>query len=389
MKQRLWLLLLASVLLLGACRTSSPPRPAIPSDTAEASASPTPSTIPPAAATSEPTLAPSPTPSAAPAATVTPLPTAAPAPVEQPVTAILLSGPAAGADAEFSGLAWYGDTLVLLPQYPGRFAGGADGALFALDGSDILAYLAGEIDSPLAPSPVPFVAPELATSIAGFEGYEALAFHGDQVFLTIEAGVAGDMRSYLVTGAVAPDLAEVRLDPSTLTEIPQPAESPNKSDESLLIAGDEVLALYEANGVVVNQAPAAHRFTFDLAPAGSLPFPAVEYRITDATDLDSTGRFWAINYFFPGEPELKSAVDPIAREYGEGPTHARYEYVERLLEFQLDDAGIHLVDRPPIQLALIAEDARNWEGIVRLDGRGFLLVTDKFPATILAFVPGP
>jgi hypothetical protein len=32
---------------------------------------------------------------------------------------------------------------------------------------------------------------------------------------------------------------------------------------------------------------------------------------------------------------------------------------------------------------------RNWEGLVRLDDRGFLLVTDLFPGTILGFVPAP
>jgi hypothetical protein len=390
MKQRLWLLLLASVLLLGACDTSSPlPSAAPPATTPEAGQPPTPAAIPPAAATSEPTLAPSPTPSAAPTATVVPVPTGTAPPTEQPVTTIPLSGPAAGAEAEFSGLAWYGDTLILLPQYPARFDGGADGALFALDKTAIAAYLSGEIEQPLDPRPIPFVAPGLDTSIPGFEGYEAIAFHGDQVFLTIEAATRDGMQSYVVTGAVAPGLIELRVEPSTLTEIPQPAQSPNKSDESLLVAGDAVLALYEANGVVVNQDPVAHRFTLDLAPAGTLPFPAIEYRITDATALDAAGRFWAINYFFPGEPELKPAVDPIAREWGRGPTHEQYDYVERLLEFQLDAAGIHLVDRPPILLALIAEDARNWEGIVRLDSRGFLLVTDKFPETILAFVPGP
>jgi len=36
---------------------------------------------------------------------------------------------------------------------------------------------------------------------------------------------------------------------------------------------------------------------------------------------------------------------------------------------------------------LPGNDARNWEGIVRLDNRGFLLATDKFPTTILGFVP--
>ena len=312
-----------------------------------------------------------------------------PTPVEQPITTIPLSGPAAHAEAEFSGLAWYGDTLILLPQYPSRFAGGADGALLSLDKADILAYLDGESDAPLEPESIPFVAPGLATSIAGFEGYEALAFHRDQLFLTIEASVAGDMRSYLVTGAVAPDLAGVRLDLSTLTEIPQPIGSPNKSHESLLIARDQVVTIYEANGAAVNPAPVIHRFTLDLEFIGTLPLQSVEYRITDATSLDAAYRFWAINYFFPGESELEPVVDPLAEIYGRGPTHAQYEHVERLVLLQLDAGGVHLVQGPPIQLKLAADDARNWEGIVRLDGRGFMLVTDKFPETILAFVPGP
>lgn len=386
-RRRSWLLLLTSVLVLGACGSPSPtPLPATTAATAPVQ-SPLPAVVPPATASPEPTATRPPAPSETPVAAVT-ASTPVPAPVEQPIRVIPLFGPAASAEAEFSGLAWYGDQLVLLPQYPGRFEGGADGALFALDRAPILDYLDGQTRALPQPSPIPFVAPDLATSVPGFEGYEAIVFHGDLVFLTVEANVEGDMHSYIVAGSAAPNLAEVRIDPATLTEIPQPVESPNKSDESLLIVGEQVLAIYEANGVVVNQEPVAHSFTLNLEAAGTLPFPAVEYRITDATALDRDGRFWAINYFFPGEPELKPAVDPIARKYGEGPTHAQYEYVERLLEFQVDDAGIHLVDRPPIQLALIAEDARNWEGVVRLDSRGFLLVTDKFPETILAFVPG-
>jgi hypothetical protein len=292
--------------------------------------------------------------------------------------------------AEYSGLAWYGDWLILLPQYPGRFDGGSDGALLALSRDNLLAYLDGAAPPPLVPRPVPFAAPGVAVDVAGFEGYEAIVFDGDRAYLTIEAAPpGGEMRAYLVAGDMAPDLSGLSLDPESRVVIPMPVQSGNKSYESLLLAGDQLLAIYEANGLALSPEPVAARFDLDLVPAGTLPFPHVEYRVTDVTALDAQGRFWAINYFFPGEPELEPAVDPVAETYGRGPTHARYDYVERLVELQLDDAGIHLVDRPPIQLALIAEDARNWEGIVRLDGRGFLLVTDKFPETILAFVPGP
>lgn len=325
-----------------------------------------------------------------PISTATPAPPQVPVPIEQPITAIPLpAGPPAGPNAEYSGLAWYGDWLILLPQYPGRFDGGSDGALLALARADVLAYLDGTSTAPLAPRAVPFSAPGLAADVAGFEGYEAIAFDGERAYLTIEASPPGGMRGYLVAGDFAPDLSGLSLDPETLVEIPMPAQSGNKSYESLLLAGGQVLALYEANGLALSPEPAAVAFDLSLAPAGSVPFPRVEYRVTDATALDAGGRFWAINYFFPGEPELKPAVDPLAQQYGQGPTHTQYEYVERLIELEYTDSGIHLVDRPPIQLALIADEARNWEGIVRLDSRGFLIVTDKFPETILAFVPRP
>jgi len=60
------------------------------------------------------------------------------------------------------------------------------------------------------------------------------------------------------------------------------------------------------------------------------------------------------------------------------------------VEFQYTASGISLVDTPPIQLELIDDDhSRNWEGVVRLDGIGFLLMTDTHPETILGFVPAP
>ncbi len=66
--------------------------------------------------------------------------------------------------------------------------------------------------------------------------------------------------------------------------------------------------------------------------------------------------------------------------------------VERQVELQLPADGqgsITLTGAPPIQLKLAeGQVARNWEGLVRLDGRGFLLATDSFPETILAFVDG-
>jgi hypothetical protein len=312
---------------------------------------------------------------------------------ESPVTEISLTGPVAQPQAEVSGLAWYGDYLILLPQYPDFSIEEGDGAVFALPKADLLAYLDGTGAGPLEPIPVPFIAPGLAAQIDGFEGYEAITFLGDQAFLTIEARTAAGMRGYLVSGRIAPDLSTLILNTATLAEIASQPEVGNKSDEALLVAGDRLVTIYEVNGAAINTSPVAHLFDTLLTPAGTIPFPNVEYRITDATALDGEGHFWAINYFFLGDTKLRPAGDPLAERYGQGPTHAQSETVERLLEFQYSESGIGLADTPPIQLELpdsiISGLGRNWEGLVRLDDRGFLLVTDQFPETILAFVPAP
>ena len=323
--------------------------------------------------------------------TLTPAPGATPpaldtgAPAEAPVRTIPLAGPAAQRNAEFSAMAWYGDTLIMLPQYPNFTADGASAA-YALPRADIIAWLDGAITGPLTPAPVAFDYSGVAEWLPGFEGFEALAFRGDSVFATTEVTANGQTAAYLVSGSVDADNATIRLDAATLTWIQPQTALPNFSDEAIIVTPDGgLISLYEINGAAWNPNPVAHRFNADLAPLDPVPSPSVEYRITDATSLDEQGRFWAINMYFPGEAFLVAPADPIAAQYGEGPTHAAQEQVERLLEFAWDGAQVTRTDTPPMQLALTLL-ARNWEGIVRLDDRGFLLITDQFPETVLGFV---
>src|SRR5690606_30124468 len=126
-----------------------------------------------------------------------------------------------------------------------------------------------------------------------------------------------------------------------------------------------------------------------LALRDSLRVPALEYRLTDATAPDPDGRFWAVNYFFPGdEPVLRPAADSLALAHGLGWTHRRHRAVERLVELRHDGERIVRTRRPPIQLELLGDDRpRNWEALARLGTRGFLVATDTYPETILAFVP--
>ena len=302
---------------------------------------------------------------------------------EQEVINLELAGPITDPNAELSGLGWYGNTLILLPQYPERFADG-DGALFALPKADILAALDTTHQTPLEPAAIHLTAPGLKESIPNYQGFEAIGFHGDQVFLTIEAGEGADMHGYLVSGTIASDLSKITLDTSNVVEIPMAFPSDNHSDEALIITNDTVLTFFEINGADLNPSPAAHVFDFDLNPQGTVSIPNLEYRLTEAA-LDGNS-LWVINYFFPGDTDLTPKTDPLAEKYGEGKSHAAQDQVERLVELNYSPDGITFADSAPIQLTLDSDNARNLEGLVVLDNQGFLMVTDKFPSTMLIFV---
>jgi hypothetical protein len=285
-------------------------------------------------------------------------------------------------------MAWYGDHLILLPQYPGRFANGDDGRLFALPKADIRAFLDGSLAGPLTPREIPLVAPGLAESITNFEGYEAITFVGDRAFLTVESGAGDPMMGYMVSGRIASNLSELRLDPATRVELPPADSHSNMTDETLVAAGDRLFTIYEVNGPGYNEEPEIHLFDLSSDLLGTRPFPAIEYRVTDATEIDSQGRFWALNIYWRGDIRQNPIPDALAIQHGQGRTHARYRLVERLLQFRWTGSRVELTGQPPIQLELTGEE-HNWEGLVRLDDRGFLLVTDEVPGTILGFVRKP
>ena len=89
-----------------------------------------------------------------------PLP-AAERPAEAHVQALPLAGPLADASAELSGLARYGDQVVLLPQYPARFGGN----LFVLSADAIANALRDPAAEPLTPQPLPLDDGGLARSL--------------------------------------------------------------------------------------------------------------------------------------------------------------------------------------------------------------------------------
>ncbi len=311
-----------------------------------------------------------------------------------PVRPLLLplTGPLADPRAEVSSMTWQGDTLVILPQFPDRFA--EDGLLgfFAVGKQEILDVLDGGGREPIQPHLVFCRAPGLMGVVRGFDGLEAMGCIGNRYYMTVEAKDDTVMAGYLVSGHydVIDDL--VVMDLTSLNSIPMGLNISNIAEEAIIIDGERVITLSEANGLNVNPEPRAKVFNADAEFTGSLPMPQIEYRVTDATALDEAGRFWVINYFFPPErAKLDPAPDPELARFGDPASFDPDQCVERLLELQLTaDDRIIRTDRPPLNLELLPDgECRNWEAVVRLDDRGFLLMTDKYPGTLLAFLPFP
>lgn len=305
----------------------------------------------------------------------------------RPVQMIPLAGPVAAKSSELSRLAWHGETLVLLPQYADKASQDGAGAVYALTKVQIQDFLRGKTTTALAPRAVPFSAPSIRDKVPGFEGFESIAFSGERVFLTIESHDKTSMKGYLVAGTTDAALSQIQVDTDHIAPVSPQAPLGNMSEEALVIAGEKLFTFYEANGLNVNANPVAHQFNVALETQPSLPFPHLEYRVTDATPPDDQGRFWVINYFYPGDAAmLQPATDPLAQRWAPNlaPTHDGS--VERLVQLQLTESGVALVDRAPIWLELGPSEAtRNWEGIAPL-GSGFLLVTDSHPQTLFGYV---
>ena len=298
---------------------------------------------------------------------------------------ILLTGEATERSLEMSGLAWYNDYLILMPQYVNE----SKPRFYYLKKSTINDWLNGNKEKPLNPSKIDIIMPDYFNSIKGYQGFEAICFIGNKAYLIIETKNNDSMQSFIVKGSMDIKSKTLIIDPEKKVEILLPVNIKNMGYESILKYKYRLMVLFEANGINVNSDPKASFYNSSLKQKGHISFPNIEYRITDATELDDQGRFWAINFFWPGEKKrLNPGKDLVLNNTVKGETHQEFEHVERLVEFKIDGKNIYKTNSLPIQLKL-NQNSRNWEGVVRMENKGFLMIVDEHPRTILAFIKKP
>ena len=291
------------------------------------------------------------------------------------------------ASFEYSGMGWFGDYLVLLPQYPQGKEFTREPNLFAIAKQDLLAAIT-DPDLELPVRDIPIENSDLRSVIKGFEGFESILFVDQNVYMTIESRAGDPMMGYLIRGVVNGDLESITLDVNSIVELRPFSSELNATFEGMTYWNGSLYVMYEHNSMRNVKQPVAYQINPDLENIREIPFPVINYRITDATISDVDGKFWVMNYFFPGDTHLAVDQDSLVEEYGEGKTHAENDPVERLVQLQIENDQISRIDQPPTYLQLLDNDiARNWEGLVMLDNLGFLLITDSFPGSVLGFCP--
>ena len=134
---------------------------------------------------------------------------------ETNVQEIKLSGLITDGNQEISGMDWYQDRLFLLPENLGGF-------LFAIPKIEILNSIKSNEKMSITPKQTRFITPDYKNLINGFDGFEAIAFNGNKVFISIEAEHNEKMNSYIVWGEIDPSTLEIKIEQDHLKWVDTP-----------------------------------------------------------------------------------------------------------------------------------------------------------------------
>ena len=291
-----------------------------------------------------------------------------------PIQEIELEGIITNPRQEISGMDWYNDNLFLLPENLG-------GYLFMVKKNEIQKQLSLKKGS-IKPIKTMFNTPDYSKSIPGFDGFEAIAFYENSIYVTIEADENGEMVGYIAWGNIDPISYEITILEKNIQKISTPIQIDNLSYESIIRHENNLLLLYEANGSSLRKDPYQLLISLNDFSSKKIKGPNIEYRITDATKVRKN-KFWAINYYWPGDKKnLKPSLDKLIKNKKTNSDQT----IERLVEFKIKRNSISLTRKKPINLILEEGNSRNWEAIVRFGESGFLIATDKYPRMILAYI---
>ena len=261
---------------------------------------------------------------------------------------------------EISGMTTYKDNLILLPE-------NLNGYYFYIPFLEITnTFNTGDKILPVQKT---FTTRKLKERYPGLDGFEAIAFNGDDVYIMIEVRIDDNMAGLLIWGTITSLTMEIDIPEENIMLIKPPAQIDNFSFESLTIIDGQLIMIYETNGSKTIDRPFQYVVNLGDMDINKTPFPNIDFRLTDATSVIDN-KFWMINYYWTGDKETLGVPNDVG--------------IERLIEFKLGYNGIEQSSSDYITLDNL-EDQHNWEGLVRF-GNGFLICTDKWPRMVLGYI---
>ncbi|HAN78033.1 MAG TPA: hypothetical protein DCQ31_09805 [Bacteroidales bacterium] len=293
------------------------------------------------------------------------------------------------AKKQLSGLAWYRDSLLfVLPER--LLEPGGCSCIFAIR-KDVLttAFSTQKISSYQKISIQ--VLPNVDLSLA--QGFEALCFVNDTVFLTLERD---DHTAFLLKGIFYASENKIQLIKSVVIEHKLNKVLRNATMEGVLFFNQKLYCFHESNGIANNNSTAnASVYNTKLEFVEYMPMDALEYRLTDVSAV-ANKKFYALNYYY-FEKEFKNYRpdnDLLLNKISQNDSHFRYiennsylKKVERIVEFKITENRI-VLNKEKVYYLKLDQISRNIEGIEILTYQNknyFIISTDAFPDDGLYF----
>lgn len=295
-----------------------------------------------------------------------------------------LSELASDRNAEFSSLCWYDENLILLPQYPSYSRKKIDKDIIFMLSKDKLASAVKNRGKKVTDMErIEVVNNQTYKILPGYEGFEGICYDGEYFYLTVEYNSAST-QAVIVKATLDEEKKQLEILNDQHLILDLPTNVFNASYESIFVYDEHIYAIFEANGRTVNHNRIAKKISKDFATVENIRFESIEYRITDVTSFDSTGRGWAINYFWPGDADHYLPYEDFIPNKFSDENNVEIG-VERIIPLIIIGNKIEYDDsREPVYIKKEKRDVSyNWEGIVSYGDDYFLLATDKFPKTVL------
>ncbi len=274
---------------------------------------------------------------------------------------------------EFSSMARYQDRLFLLPENRNDRFRAFTAGIYSLSEAALSASIRDTTLPVSSYQKHSLVGIEkIQSMLPDYQGLEAIAFHGDRFFITVETD-ATDPYGYLLTGLFENN--RFVLDTTRVFPLKRPVQKDgsaifNAGFESLCVAGNYLYAFYEFNYFKRNY---AYRIDPRLRKSRRIRLSGIPFRLTDVTSYDGQ-RILAINYFFPlpEEKVYQQGLPPRDRQLIGQPS-ALHPFA-RLLLLKKNRRKIRVVQEIDLPEHLWGS---NWEGLVPFEN-GILLLNDKY-----------